>query len=90
MFQRPAQSENAQKFQRIMQIPCSSPTASANYAKFAPFVTHYILCFRCLISGRELPTIPANQVKFAQFANGSHEFCEFCTFRTKLHPYLVH
>ena len=89
MFQRPAPAENAQKFQRIMQIPCSSPTASTNYVKFAPFVTHYILCFRCLISGRELPKIPVNQVKFAQFAHRSSELRELRAFRTKLHPYLV-
>ena len=38
MFQRPAPAENAQKFQRIMQIPRNSPTTSANYAKFAPFI----------------------------------------------------
>ena len=32
------------KFQRITQIPCSSPTQSANYAKFAPFINiiHYV------------------------------------------------
>ena len=89
MFQRPALAENAQKFQRIMQIPRNSPTASANYAKFTPFVTHYILCFRCLISGRELPKIPANQAKFAQFAHRSHELRELRAFCTKLHPYLV-
>ena len=53
-------------------------------------LTYYILCFRCLTSGRELPKIPANQAKFAQFAHISHELREFCTFRTKLHPYLVH
>ena len=37
MFQTPASTENAQEFQRIMQILRSSPTQSANYAKFAPF-----------------------------------------------------
>ena len=37
MFQAPAPTENAQEFQRIMQIPRNSPTQSANYAKFAPF-----------------------------------------------------
>ena len=30
MFQAPAPTENAQEFQRIMQIPHSSPTQSAN------------------------------------------------------------
>ena len=38
MFQRPAPGENPQEFQRITQIPRNSPTQSANYAKFAPFV----------------------------------------------------
>ena len=37
MFQAPASTENAQQFQRIMQIPRNSPTYSANYAKLAPF-----------------------------------------------------
>ena len=41
MFQRPAPAENPQEFQRITQIPRNSPTQSANYAKFAPFV--YVL-----------------------------------------------
>ena len=32
------------KFQRITQIPRNSPTQSANYAKFAPFINiiHYV------------------------------------------------
>ena len=38
MFQAPAPAENPQEFQRITQIPRSSPTQSANYVKFAPFV----------------------------------------------------
>ena len=41
MFQRPAPAENPQEFQGIMQIPRNSPTQSANYAKFTPFV--YVL-----------------------------------------------
>ena len=53
-------------------------------------LTHYIVCFRCLTSGRELPKIPANQVKFAQFAHRSHELRKFCAFCTKIHPHLVH
>ena len=51
---------------------------------------HYIVCFRCLTSGRELPKIPANQAKFAQFAHRSHELRELRALHTKLHPYLVH
>ena len=44
MFQTPASTENAQEFQRITQIPRSSPTQSANYVKFAPFanITPYV------------------------------------------------
>ena len=44
MFQAPAPAENPGKFQRITQIPRSSPTQSANYAKFAPFINiiHYV------------------------------------------------
>ena len=38
MFQRPAPAENAQELQRIKQNLLNSPTASTNYAKFAPFV----------------------------------------------------
>ena len=53
-------------------------------------LTHYILCFRCLISGRELPKIPANRTKFAQFTHTPCKLRELCAFRTKLHPYLVH
>ena len=41
MFQRPALAENPQEFQRITQIPHNSPTQSANYVKFTPFV--YVL-----------------------------------------------
>ena len=53
-------------------------------------LTHYIVCFRCLTSGRELPKIPANQTKFAQFAHTSRELHELCAFRTKFYPHLVH
>ena len=44
MFQTSASTENAQEFQQITQIPCSLPTQSANYAKFAPFanITPYV------------------------------------------------
>ena len=52
-------------------------------------LTHYIVCFRCLTSGRELPKIPANQAKFAQFAHRSCELHEFHAFRVKIHPYLA-
>ena len=42
------------KFQRITQIPCNSPTQSANYAKFAVLLTYSILCFRHLPRQRTL------------------------------------
>ena len=44
MFQAPAPTENTQEFQRITQIPRSSPTQSTNYTKFAPFanITPYV------------------------------------------------
>ena len=53
-------------------------------------LTHYIVCFRCLTSGRELPKIPVNQAKFAQFAHISCELREFYAFCTKIHPHLVY
>ena len=53
-------------------------------------LTHYIVCFRCLTSGRELPKIPVNRTKFAQFAHTSCELRELHAFRTKVHPHLVH
>ena len=34
------------KFQRIMQIPCNSPTQSANSAKFAHFVNLFYIMFQ--------------------------------------------
>ena len=42
------------KFQRITQIPRSSPTQSANYAKLAHFVNIFYLCFRHLPQRRTL------------------------------------
>ena len=51
-------------------------------------LTYYTLCFRCLTSGRELPKIPANQAKFAQFTHISRELREFHAFCIKIHPYL--
>ena len=46
MFQRPAPAENPQEFQRITQISRNSPTQSANYAKFAPFVNLLDIIFQ--------------------------------------------
>ena len=46
MFQAPAPAENPVKFQRITQIPRSSPTQSANYAKFAPFALTLYITFQ--------------------------------------------
>ena len=67
MFQRPAPAENSQEFQQIMQIPHNSPTKSANYVKFAPFVNVSYVSDTC--PGRELSGIPANYADSMQFAH---------------------
>ena len=54
MFQAPAPAENPAKFQRITQIPRSSPTQSANHAKFAHFVNIFYSYFRHLQWQRKL------------------------------------
>ena len=64
MFQATAPAENSQEFQRITQIPHSSPTYSMNHAKFAPLLTYYTLCFRHLPQQRTL--------------RNSSELCKFC------------
>ena len=46
MFQAPAPAENPVEFQRITQILCNSPTQSANYAKFAHFVSLFYIMFQ--------------------------------------------
>ena len=46
MFQTPAPAENPAKFQRITQISHSSPTQSANHAKFAYFVNLFYIMFQ--------------------------------------------
>ena len=46
MFQPPFQAENPAEFQQITQIPCNSPTQSANYAKFAHFVNLFYIMFQ--------------------------------------------
>ena len=85
MFQRPAPAENPQEFQRITQIPRNSPTQSANYAKFAPFVNILDIMFqtpapaensqefqRITQIPRNSPTQSVNHAKFAPFANIIH------------------
>ena len=82
MFQAPALTENAQEFQRITQIPCNSPTQSANYAKFAHFVNLFYIMFQAPAPAenaqefqritqipRDSPTQSANHAKFTPFAN---------------------
>ena len=79
MFQRPALAENPQEFQRITQIPRNSPTKSANYAKFAPFVNISYVSDTC--PGRELSGIPANyadSVRFAHIVRESREIRQIC------------
>ena len=81
MFQAPAPAENPGKFQRITQIPRSSPTPSANYAKFAPFINiiHYVSDARPVAGNAvkfqrmkqnspDLPPYPANYANSAHFA----------------------
>ena len=46
MFQVPAPAENSQEFQRITQIPRSSPTSAANLVKFMPFVNSLYIMFQ--------------------------------------------
>ena len=85
MFQRPAPAENPQQSQRITQIPRSSPTQSANHAKYAPFVNLFYNMFqapapaensqefqRIMQIPRNSPTQSANHAKFAQFVNLIH------------------
>ena len=70
------------KFQRITRNSRSSPTQSANHAKFAHFVNLFYIMFQAPASTenaqqfqritqilRNSPTQSANYVKFAPFAN---------------------
>ena len=82
MFQAPSPAENPAEFQRIMQIPCNSPTQSVKSAKFAHFVNLFYIMFQAPApteNAQEFqritqipcnsPTHSANHVKFAPFAN---------------------
>ena len=73
------------KFQQIMQIPRSSPTQSANYAKLAHFVNLFYIMFQAPAPAenpaefqritqipRNSPTQSANYAKFAPFINIVH------------------
>ena len=76
------------RFQRITQIPCSSPTQSANYAKFAHFVNpSYYVSGTC--SGREPWKIPANYADSARFAHTARESRKFRTLRTIIKTYVI-
>ena len=90
MFQMPDQWQktlrNSSELRKFRAIRPHSPRITQNSHHL---LTYYTLCFRCLTSGRELPKIPANQAKFAQFAHISCELCEFRAFHVKIHPYLV-
>ena len=81
MFQAPAPAENPGKFQRITQIPCSSPTQPANYAKFAHFVNLFYIMFQAPAPAEnpgkfqritqiphDSPTQPTNHTNSAHFA----------------------
>ena len=63
------------KFQRITQIPRSSPTQSANYAKFAHFVNLFYIMFQA----------PARQ----RTLENSRESREFRTLRTIIKTYVI-
>ena len=82
MFQAPAPTENAQKFQRFTQILRNSLTQSANSAKFAHFVNLFYIMFqapaptenaqkfqRITQIPRSSPTQSTNYAKFTPFAN---------------------
>ena len=84
MFQAPAPTENAQEFQRITQIPCSSPTQSVNCAKFAPFANTTPYVSDAWPVAKNSLKFQPNQAKFAQFAQLPRELREFHAFRTKL------
>ena len=71
---------NSSELRRFHAVCPHSPRITRNSHKL---LTYYILCFRCLTSGRELPKIPANQAKFTQFAHISSELREFRAFHTK-------
>ena len=81
MFQAPAPADNPGKFQLITQIPRSSPTQSANYAKFAHFVNLFYIMFQAPAPAEnpgkfqritqiphDSPTQPANHTNSAHFA----------------------
>ena len=70
-----------------MQIPRSSPTQSANYAKFAHFVNLYYVSGTC--PGREPWKIPANYADSARFAHTVRESREFRTLRTIIKTYVI-
>ena len=61
---------NWSKSNKIRSIRPQTPQMTQNSHHL---LTHYILCFRCLTIGRELSEIPANQAKFAQFADRLRE-----------------
>ena len=77
---------NSSELHRFHAVHPNSPRIMQNSHKL---LTYYILCFRCLTSGRELPKIPANQAKIAQFAHISCKLHKFHAFCTKIHPYYL-
>ena len=85
------------KFQRITQIPRSSPTQSANYAKFAHFVNLFYIMFQAPAPAENpekfqrikqipcsSPTQSANYAKFAHFVNLFYMSCGRLTPRQPL------
>ena len=80
MFQRPAPAENAQKSQRITQIPHNSPTQSANNAKFAPFVNLLDIMFQAPARQRTLRNSSnyADSAQFTHIVREPREICQIC------------
>ena len=69
------------KFQRIMQIPCNSPTQSMNSVKFALFVNLLYIMFQAPARAEnpaEFQQIPANSAQFAHKVRELREIRTFC------------
>ena len=84
MFQAPARQRTLRNSSELRRFHAVRPHSLRTTRNSPNLLTYYILCFRCLTSGRELPKIPANQAKFAHFAHISCELREFRTFHSKL------
>ena len=84
MFQAPARQRTLRNSSKLCRFHAVRPHSLRTTRNSPNLLTYYILCFRCLTSGRELPKIPANQAKFAHFAHISCKLHEFHAFHSKL------